>query len=287
MKKKYLSIFLKYFILFISVFIFNQMNSQNIVPPLPWDHGDAPNTYGGAVHALSEGLVLGTKIDFMDNIIASVEADGDDKDNIDDEDGVEESDLEGILTSSESFSLNVSYINDNSVLANLYGWIDFNRNGTFDVDEFTSINVPVNSEGVVTLTWSNLLINGVEINAGITYARFRITTNTLLSNDSKGEAYNGEVEDYVLVIAEGTLGLDDEVLNQSVKIYPNPVRDFLSVDSEKRLVTKIEIYSALGQRIKEVNSNFNFISTEKLSKGIYLLRIYSENGTIVRKLVKQ
>jgi len=263
------------------------MNSQNIVPPLPWDHGDAPNTYGGAVHALSEGLVLGTKIDFMDNIIASVEADGDDKDNIDDEDGVEESDLEGILTSSESFSLNVSYINDNSVLANLYGWIDFNRNGTFDVDEFTSINVPVNSEGVVTLTWSNLLINGVEINAGITYARFRITTNTLLSNDSKGEAYNGEVEDYVLVIAEGTLGLDDEVLNQSVKIYPNPVRDFLSVDSEKRLVTKIEIYSALGQRIKEVNSNFNFISTEKLSKGIYLLRIYSENGTIVRKLVKQ
>jgi len=82
------------------------------------------------------------------------------------------------------------------------------------------------------------------------------------------------------------LGIDDHKLEQSINFYPNPVTNILIVDSKIPLI-KVEIYSILGQLVKEVNSDFNSISTNNLSKGIYLVRMYSDKGTTVRKLIKQ
>jgi hypothetical protein len=82
------------------------------------------------------------------------------------------------------------------------------------------------------------------------------------------------------------LGVDDEILNEGLKIYPNPVSDILSVESKLPL-KKIEIYSILGQRVKEINSGFSSISTNNFSRGIFLIKIYSEKGVTVRKLIKQ
>ncbi len=83
------------------------------------------------------------------------------------------------------------------------------------------------------------------------------------------------------------LSVDDEELNQSIKFYPNPVSNVLSIRSETIPINKIEIYTVLGQKIIEVNSEFSSISTDNLSKGIYIIRIYSEKGTTVRKLIKE
>ena len=82
------------------------------------------------------------------------------------------------------------------------------------------------------------------------------------------------------------LGLDDELLSEGLKLFPNPVSNILSVESKLEL-TKVEIYSILGQKIKEIDFGFNSISTKNLSKGIYIIRIYSEKGHAVRKLIKQ
>jgi len=69
-------------------------------------------------------------------------------------------------------------------------------------------------------------------------------------------------------------------------LYPNPVYSTLSIESKLPL-EKVEIYSILGQKMKEVNSDFSSISTENFSKGIYMIRIYSKKGTTTRKLIKQ
>ena len=85
---------------------------------------------------------------------------------------------------------------------------------------------------------------------------------------------------------ENYLGVDDELLTEGLKLYPNPVSDMLTVDSKLPL-SKVEIYSILGQRVKEIDTNLNSISLNNLSNGIYIVRIYFENGTTVRKLIKQ
>ena len=83
-----------------------------------------------------------------------------------------------------------------------------------------------------------------------------------------------------------SLSIDDELLAQGLNLYPNPVSDILTIDSEIPL-TKVEVYSMLGKMVKEIDSGFNSISTDNLSNGVYFVRIHSENGLITKKLIKK
>jgi hypothetical protein len=81
------------------------------------------------------------------------------------------------------------------------------------------------------------------------------------------------------------LSLDDEFLAKSITLYPNPVSDILTINSKIPL-TKVEVYSILGQKVKEINSVFNYISMSDLSKGIYIVRLQFQNGFATKKLIK-
>ncbi|TCK68904.1 putative secreted protein (Por secretion system target) [Winogradskyella wandonensis] len=73
-----------------------------------------------------------------------------------------------------------------------------------------------------------------------------------------------------------------------VKIYPNPVSgNEVSIISTKDIV--LEIYDVLGKKVKQQNltSNQKKINISGLKKGIYLLRLKSDTGTITKKLVRQ
>ncbi|GAA4937074.1 hypothetical protein GCM10023314_06770 [Algibacter agarivorans] len=82
------------------------------------------------------------------------------------------------------------------------------------------------------------------------------------------------------------LNIDSKKLVSSIKVYPNPVTDILVIDSKMR-VDKVGIYSILGKKVKEFNSNFNAIPVYDISAGLYIIKIQSENNTITTKIIKQ
>jgi flagellar capping protein FliD len=82
------------------------------------------------------------------------------------------------------------------------------------------------------------------------------------------------------------LSVDDEILDNSLKLYPNPVTNILTIESKNVAISKVEIYSILGKKIKEITSNFGSITTDNLPNGIYSIRIYSEKSSIIRKMIK-
>jgi len=82
------------------------------------------------------------------------------------------------------------------------------------------------------------------------------------------------------------LSVDDEILNNSLKLYPNPVTSILTIESKNVAISKVEIYSILGEKIKEINSNFGSIATDNLPNGMYLIKIYSEKGMVMKKTIK-
>ncbi len=188
----------------------NNLLSRNWIvrPPVIYDFGDAPNSYGtdmasnGPQHIIGDGdLNLGTVYDDeIDAITPGLAANGDDTNKVADEDGVDPNDLLGISTSTDTFSVDVDFTNNTPSTSNVYAWIDFDRSGTFDADEFTTSPIPNGGAGTVTLTWTNLIANGVDILEGDTNARFRTTSDILTGNDTGGIVNNGEVEDYFLVI---------------------------------------------------------------------------------------
>ncbi|WP_342329126.1 gliding motility-associated C-terminal domain-containing protein [Pedobacter sp. FW305-3-2-15-E-R2A2] len=123
-------------------------------------------------------------------------ADADNLNGENDEDGI--ASFPRLRVNATTYSLNVAVGNTTGLPVNLVGWIDFNRNGTFEAAEGVQVSVP-NGATTATLTWTGL--SGLV--AGQTYARFRIS-NTIASvlNTATPESVisNGEVEDYTLQI---------------------------------------------------------------------------------------
>jgi hypothetical protein len=82
-----------------------------------------------------------------------------------------------------------------------------------------------------------------------------------------------------------TSGIDDVVANQ-LKIFPNPVKDEIFIKSDLS-IQKVEIYTLTGALLIS-ESNFNKkISVSTLPQGIYLLRVYTDKGMAISKIVKK
>jgi len=147
-------------------------------------------------------------------------------------------------------------------------------------DMFLGIALSTENYDALLKEWSNLTLqNGVTFDGG-------------LSNFCNSEMEKQKIIDnFGWTITDGgkdctSLGVDDELLTEGLKLYPNPVADVLTVDSKLPL-SKVEIYSILGQKEKEINAGFSSIQLNSLLSGFYIIKIYSEKGTTVRKLIKQ
>ena len=177
------------------VIVFGQTSNQ-------FDFGDAPDSYqtlntsGGAKHQLGGGLYLGALVDGEPDGSPATDAEGDAFEQFpNDEDGVVRTSL---FVAGQSASIDVIA----SASGKLDAWLDLNGNGQFDhpdehIDDGTS--VPVNA-GLNTINF-DIPVNAI---AGETYARVRISTTGNLG--PAGQAADGEVEDYRLVVLSGNGG---------------------------------------------------------------------------------
>ena len=192
------------------------------------DFGDAPFPYatsqadGGAVHAIDDRLFLGSGVDPDAGGAGNSGANSDDVNGTDDEDGIRfDSSImpgtAGTLTATASES------------GFLQGWIDFNADGDWD-DAGEQIiknrRVPAGESEQVFIVPSGVL-------PGITYARFRIANQ--LNIQPTGMAFDGEVEDYVILVGSDTAQIDAPVAaNDTLKVRedsPNNTLRVLANDS--------------------------------------------------------
>ena len=67
----------------------------------------------------------------------------------------------------------------------------------------------------------------------------------------------------------------EENKDSEITLYPNPVRDRVVIEGIE--VAEVEVYNALGQRVKMVQST-NEINVNDLPKGVYLLFITDAKG---------
>ena len=75
-----------------------------------------------------------------------------------------------------------------------------------------------------------------------------------------------------IFILKGTPAFKNENLQDDISIYPNPVKDFITISSINNSdVFKTEIYDLMGSLIEE--SNEKVINIENYPSGIYLLKI--------------
>ena len=179
----------------------------------PLDEGDAPESYGKAVHTIAtvDG-VTGAKVSqpYLGNVSPDMDENttldwfGDDNATTADE-GINQllpEDLKGTTnemikmdrTKPGNYKMSVQAHLDGAPEAYIYGWVDFNQNGTFDEDERSEL-AKVTQDGTVELTFakSKTYIDPSVKELG---ARLRIAKKDTEIESPTGMAFSGEVEDF-------------------------------------------------------------------------------------------
>ncbi len=90
------------------------------------------------------------------------------------------------------------------------------------------------------------------------------------------------------VLASGPcLGTDDfKIANLSY--YPNPVENQLTITAKDE-ISKVEVYNLIGQQIKSIDTNSNFVQIDlsEFSRSTYLVKVYSEQNVQNIKVIKK
>jgi hypothetical protein len=80
-------------------------------------------------------------------------------------------------------------------------------------------------------------------------------------------------------------GIED-VTMENTTVYPNPATDVLTINSGSQ-VQRVEIFNIQGQLVKAEAGDVHTISVKDLANGLYTLKLTTENGTSMHKIIKK
>jgi len=85
-----------------------------------------------------------------------------------------------------------------------------------------------------------------------------------------------------------SLGIDDNIQDSVLRLYPNPVIDQLYFSPKaNQKVENVAIYSLTGGLIKTVSNVGESIDVSNLTTGSYIVKVITEKGIFVQKIIKK
>ncbi len=134
---------------------------------------------------------------------------------------------------------------------------------------------------------------------GVSVAAFTLKTFTFTPSTS-GVYYFG-FRNYTPLNAVGTHAIivdnftvDQTLSNNSFvesqfKVYPNPVKDILSVENDLNTVSKLTISDINGRVVKvvEIESDKVNVNISELQRGVYIAQFVSDQGSFTKKIIKE
>ncbi len=79
---------------------------------------------------------------------------------------------------------------------------------------------------------------------------------------------------------------EQNVAKNMTTIYPNPVKDYLTLNSDEK-INKATIYNMNGSLVQTLNTSDNKIDVSNLSQGMYILMVQTDKGITQNKFIKE
>lgn len=168
----------------------------------------------------------------------------------------------------------------------------------YDVSSLIALNASHNFATRITGNVVEFIFENIQLpfnnatNDG--YVSFKIKTR---SNLTLGDSFSNLAKIYFdynhpiitntyTTTVQNVLGTS-EISNDKpeLSIYPNPVKDVLNIQSKNQIV-KAEIYDVNGRILISTSLKGNSIHVSELSKGNYIIKLFSKDKTTVHKFIK-
>lgn len=111
----------------------------------------------------------------------------------------------------------------------------------------------------------------------------------IIANDASTNNYDATSYSCTYsVVTNCIVGIEESVFNVSINTFPNPNNGLFTIQADENILF-IEICNLLGQTIysTECNSTETNINMLNQAKGIYFVKIKTESGVGIKKIVKE
>ena len=197
-----------------------------------------------------------------------------------------------INTGLSDFNISMLTMNDNLIFAGGYGggiWKllldDIAKNDTIITS--TNPNIGTASGGGIFAFGQQCTLKAIP-KTGYTFVNWTEYGDTVSSDTS----YIFTVMSNRNLVANfsSTQSIVNNSLNESIHIYPNPTKDNLIIEINSTTTNqKLEILNLVGQTLftNIINNNKTTINISAFPSGVYIIKLYTDNGTIVKKFIKE
>ena len=156
-------------------------------------------------------------------------------------------------------------------------------------DKIISWEAPEQSEP----TGYNVIVNNELVANNITETSYNITTTKDKNVIEVVALYNDKSSISVSLFTDDETEIEDDTTSitehyQIINLYPNPVNDRLYIETLTQTLT-VEIYDVYGRhQVTETPSHQGNLTIDlsNLKSGIYFVKIKTEEGNIVKRIIK-
>ena len=163
----------------------------------------------------------------------------------------------------------------------------------------------LNNNPIAEFTYSS---NGLTVNftdqsqyPGNYYWDFGDGTNSSIQNPIHTYSSNGTytvelivdnscgIDTFIQIINVTSVGVFNTSTNKDISVYPNPSHSVITIESTGISINNLEMFDIYGRKVKElkVNNNKFNVNISELSKGIYFVKLKTDNGIIINKVIKE
>ena len=168
----------------------------------------------------------------------------------------------------------------------LLSWSENGTATTWDIAVVPDfyVGAPLPSNGWVTASTNPFVYVGLPPGCNVFFVRSVCSTTDVspwTAVASSGCPIN--IINYLATLSNNDFSINND---NNIKVFPNPSSTIFKIVSDTN-IDKITIFDTLGKEILTQTQNNYEVNIEKLSKGIYLIEIFSENEKIYKKLIKE
>lgn len=146
----------------------------------------------------------------------------------------------------------------NNTSASSSNWVSLGNNTHMIISTGGWHTLSVNSDGILRATGAN---NYGQIGDGNNIEKYTFTQ---------------------LVCPVSNLAVEEiSIATDHLKVFPNPVQDYLNVSFDKNILS-VEVYNAAGQQVlvKPINNNKGTADFSALTSGVYMVKVKAANNTV-------